>query len=243
MSAPVERPHVDGRGRPPGFFDLRRALDEPGCAVCTGAAKSAWRYIDTVLWEGVTDPGIRTRLRASRGFCREHAMLALRVAARQHGQTGIAVIYEDLLAQLEAASAVIQPPRRRGRRPSRARSRPAVSCPACVSASETAALFLSLLGSSEPGSEVDLAARESDAPLCAMHLLIGLETVPGDLEADRLREVFGVGAERLRHELREFLRKRDYRFSSETVSSEEATAWARAVYAMVGDPLRAPREP
>jgi len=238
MSAPVERAPVSGRGRPPGYFDLRHALDGPGCAVCAGAARSAWRYIDTVLWEGVTDAGIRTRLRASRGFCREHAMLALRVAARLHVETGIAVIYEDLLAQIEVATAAIRPPRRRGRS-SRTRSLP-VACPACESAFDTAELFLQLLGSADPDSELGVAARERDAPLCAMHLLRGLESAPSDVEADRLLEVFTIGAERLRRHLREYLRKRDYRFSAETVSSDEATAWARAVYAMVGDPLRAP---
>jgi hypothetical protein len=239
MTTPVERAPVGGRGRPPGYFDLRHALEGPGCAVCAGAARSAWRYIDMVLWEGVTDPGIRTRLRASRGFCREHAMLALRVAARLHVETGIAVIFEDLLAQTEVATAAIRPLRRRGRS-SRTRARPTAPCPACVTASDTVELFLQLLGSADPDSELGVAAREGDAPLCATHLLRGLESAPSDVEADRLREVFTIGAERLRRDLREYLRKRDYRFSSETVSSDEATAWARAVYAMVGDPLRAP---
>ena len=55
------------------YHDLREALAEPGCAFCRLVARAVDRYLRALLYESVNDPGLREKLRASRGFCRGHA--------------------------------------------------------------------------------------------------------------------------------------------------------------------------
>ncbi len=73
--------------------------------------------------------------------------------------------------------------------------------------------------------------------LCLEHLRMGLAL--GELDEAGRRHlvlIFREGSERLRGELVEFIRKRDYRFADEIVTQGEATAWFRAVQAIVGMP-------
>jgi Family of unknown function (DUF6062) len=234
----------DRRHLPVGHFDLVRDLPRDGCAVCRGASRSAWRYLDGLLWEGVTDPGIRTMTRASHGFCREHALMAISVASQQSGQLGMAILFEDLLRHLEEEATQPNDPGRglRSRRNARSPDRlsPHAVCHACVSARATERNYLCVLARTATSSEVaDLAAEHAPC-LCLPHLRRGLSLDDLD-EEDRRRliAIYVMGSERLRTELAEFIRKRDYRFASEPVSEAEATAWYRAVRAIVG--LPAPR--
>jgi Family of unknown function (DUF6062) len=232
------------RSLPVGHFDLLRDLPQPGCAVCRGASRSAWRYLDGLLWEGVTDPGIRTQTRASHGFCREHATMAISVASQQSGQLGMAILFEDLLGHLEEE--VSQPRERtRGLR-SRRNTQPSdplaphAECHACLSGRATERNYLCVLARASATSEVAAAAAAQAPCLCHRHLRQGLTLDElGDDDRMRLVGIYTKGSERLRAELAEFIRKRDYRFASEPVSESEATAWFRAVQAIVGMP--APR--
>jgi hypothetical protein len=60
-------------GRTMSFYDLSNALPQPGCAVCRLKAAATQRYLDSMLWESVNDPGLRHDIRQARGFCHEHA--------------------------------------------------------------------------------------------------------------------------------------------------------------------------
>jgi len=90
----------------------------------------------------------------------------------------------------------------------------------------------------DPSSEIGVAADAAVPTLCLPHLRMGARIARSDGERQRLLDLFSRGAEQLRVELLEFIRKRDYRFSHEQVSQAEATAWMRAVFAMVGEPRR-----
>ena len=51
-----------------GYYDLRQALTEPGCALRRLLARLADNHIDEVLWELVNDPDTRRNLnRSGRG--------------------------------------------------------------------------------------------------------------------------------------------------------------------------------
>jgi hypothetical protein len=231
----------DRRHMPVGHFDLLRDLPQSGCAVCRGSARSAWRYLDGLLWEGVTDPGVRTLVRASHGFCREHSSTAISVATQQSGQLGMAILFEDLLRHVEEEASRIAETQegRRGRRAARAPDAlaPHTGCHACASARTTARNYLMVLGRAAPDSEVAVLASEHAPVLCLEHLRTGLAL--GDLDEAGRRQlvlVFREGSARLRGELVEFIRKRDYRFADEILTQGEATAWLRAVQAIVGMP-------
>jgi hypothetical protein len=81
-----------------------------------------------------------------------------------------------------------------------------------------------------------MAFRHPGRGLCFPHLARGLAQARSEQQATRLLEIFGQGTEELRRDLREFIRKQDYRFQHEGLTTAEASAWKRAVYRMVGEP-------
>jgi hypothetical protein len=60
LASPQER-RTDASARPRrsevGYHDLLRDLESPGCPVCRGTGRAAWRYVSAVLWEFVNDGG------------------------------------------------------------------------------------------------------------------------------------------------------------------------------------------
>jgi len=229
-----------------GYRDLLADLGRPGCPVCHGSHRAAWRYLDALLWEFVNDPGVRAHLRGTHGFCREHAQMAVALAAGQGEGLGMAILYEDLLrnAQRAAGLAVEAGGRRRTwwRRRERgdvlAASTP---CPACESAARVADNYLRILARAAPDSEPGGLVRQPGRGLCLPHLAAGLGRAGTLEERERLVHCFEHGATDLRAELREYLRKSDYRFRHEGFTPGEASAWRRAVHRLVGEP--APRKP
>jgi hypothetical protein len=228
---------IEPRDRPAGYFDLLRDLEGPGCVVCRGAHQSAWRFIDALLWERVTDPGTRYGLRRSRGFCREHSLLAISVAGASSEQLGLAIIAEDLVGRVGEAVASTQA--RTGRRPRHRPDEidPQEPCPVCRSAGATVSLYLQLLASAGQAIE---PSHEQLPVLCLPHLRIGLERVEDAAGEQKLRALFADGAAKVRADLQEFIRKRDHRFRHEVVKRDEANAWARAIHLLVGAPMRRP---
>jgi len=85
------------------YYDLKEALRQEGCPLCTLVQEDSERSLYFLFYENVNDVGIRTKLRASWGFCNWHIWLATQY--HEH-KLGIAIIYKDLLqaevAQLEA---------------------------------------------------------------------------------------------------------------------------------------------
>ncbi len=229
---------------PVGFHDLRRDLAAPGCPACRGAARAAARFLEAVLWEMVTDPGVRERFRAAHGLCRDHAFLLLEVAARRSQATGVAVLYEDFLAHIarEVERAAAEAPARRGRPRARGgpvgRLRPHAPCPACEPAARVAEAYLRLLAREPATSEIGRAARSEGRGLCLPHLALGLGLAEDREELRRLAEIFLRGEAELRGELAGFVRKHDHRFRDEPMSEGERTSWVRAVHRLVGAPAK-----
>lgn len=223
---------------PAGYHDLLADLQHPGCPVCRAAARVAWRYLDALLWENVNDPGVRARLRAAHGFCREHALLAIQHAARQDDGQGIAILYLDFLGHLrreaqEAARGRGGFFRRRGR-DARRHLEPHVVCSACDTVAGTAQTYLALLAREAPDSKIGRVARGSGRALCVPHLQQGLGAAGSEEERLRLLDIYVRAHDELRGHLSEYLRKRDYRFHGEGWTDDEAASWRRAVHRVVG---------
>ncbi len=54
-------------------WDLEKELLQKGCAICRLSYKGVTRYVDSILYESVNDPGIREQVRTGLGFCNRHA--------------------------------------------------------------------------------------------------------------------------------------------------------------------------
>ncbi len=86
-------------GAPPhgkgiAYAELVSVLDEAGCPICCLAARGVSRSLDGLSHESVNDPGVRTELRAARGFCNFHAW---QFVEQVRDGLGTAIIYADLL--------------------------------------------------------------------------------------------------------------------------------------------------
>jgi hypothetical protein len=227
-----------GRTAEVGYHDLIAALSHPGCPVCRGALDAARRHIDAFLWEQVNDAESRARVRSAHGFCREHAFLALEVAAEQGAGLGMALLYEDFLRHLrdDACGAV------RGRRVTlfgAGRAAPELldphrPCVACETADRTADHFLVLLARADGGSEIGKAARQDERGLCIPHLRAGLCLASQPVEAERLLQIYLRGEAELLSDLDEYVHGRA---GDEPLDARTASSWRRAVHIVVGEPI------
>jgi hypothetical protein len=190
----------------------------------------------------VSDPGVRTGLRASHGFCHDHAELALVVAGREAGRVGMAILAEDLLRHVRADADLATIARRRSRRRGRdlAVLDPTAACPACRESRRTEDAYLRHLAAARPGDPIHELACNGGVHLCFPHLRRGLAVVPE--AADALLRTYRSGEERLRRDLAELIRKHDYRFQHEGLTPGEAEAWIRGFRALAGEPVGLPRD-
>jgi hypothetical protein len=230
-----------------GYYELRRALTEPGCPLCRLQNHHADRLIDTVLWELVLDGETRQELNRARGYCREHAWLLVR-----HGASlGVAIlmldVLETVLRVLEEGSFAAQPaalaqlwPARRQAHPNGATAdlvtslSPQSPCPVCASLQTSQDYYLSALLNYLTGPD-ELASlyRRSDG-LCLPHFRLALGRVSNAETFEHLVEAQRTVWQRLRSELGEFIRKNDFNVKEDF--GVEGNSWLRAIEAISGAP-------
>ena len=66
-------PRKPGKHTP--YFELVEAQEQAGCPICRLVYKATDRYLDSILYEAVLDPDVRSKLKESYGFCREHVAM------------------------------------------------------------------------------------------------------------------------------------------------------------------------
>jgi len=199
------------------YFELRDACKVSGCPACTLITKTVRRYLDSLLYESVNDPVVRRKLRSSLGFCRRHSLALLTVG----DAFGVAIIYQDILMQVDAALKEGAAPEIRG------------ECPACSAEREGSESYLNVMMAFLGDEELKTALLRSDG-LCLDHIShcvdkAGKEGLPlwfVSLHSDRLR--------RHRHDLSESLRKQDVQFKHETLTKAEERACENAIDFLVG---------
>jgi hypothetical protein len=228
------------------YFELREALQEQGCPVCHLLSKRSVAALDSILYEQVTDPTTRERLRETQGLCNWHAWMLTRIPM---GQSGIAILYEDLLGrQIETLRSLrLRAPRRSfwqriKRRYDRAKPAACVTrygavsaCPICGALrGGDEANYLRALLDFLSVAEFAQSFQESFG-LCLPHLGQALAGQRYHANLLRLRDLEVHKFEALRQELREFIRKCDYRFATEPMGGER-TSWQRVIELFVGKP-------
>jgi hypothetical protein len=208
-------------------FEVREALAEPGCAVCRLASRSVGRLIQSVAYDQVNDLAVRADLRASRGFCNQHAYRWLREA---HNVLGTAIIYRELiLAALDDLDAGA--PRGGLLRAFRGAENASV-CVACRTQHQAEKRYLEALlaALAHDASAVD-AFKASDG-LCRRHTAAALRR--GGAGAASVVDQTRAAMRHLLHNLDEVIRKEDYRFRGEPRSDDERTAPPRAIAWVAG---------
>ncbi|HVF25807.1 MAG TPA: DUF6062 family protein [Anaerolineales bacterium] len=226
---------------------LLEACREQSCPICRLEQQDVERYLDRRFYESVNSPAWRDSLRASLGFCHEHAWLA--VDQRLGDALGISIIYRDIvnsvLKQLDAGSSSTPASRRGvslpGKIPEQMRNMiekvlsaltPHKPCPVCEHRDEMTRNALSVLVKELPGSEMTEALQASDG-LCLPHLRMTFELIKDVSAHEKLLTIHRAKLEGLRAELAEFIRKNDYQAIKEGFG-REGDAWLRAVRMIAG---------
>ncbi len=232
---PRRRPSSDYRHL--SYFWFRDAMKEPGCPVCRRVTGGSERFLDALLYESVTDPFVRARIREGRGFCNWHAWMLPKAFSPQ---SGIAAIHEDILAQeIKALRHVTRPrygmswwDRLRGWF-ARDRRRRDVQCAACAISADTDerhSLDIFIESLAEP--EFYQAFTESFG-LCLPHFRMLEARHPDHPNLPAVRRIELAKLEALRAELLEFVRRQDYHFNREPMGRER-DSWLRSIEMLVG---------
>lgn len=205
-----------------------------GCPMCRAGGQSGRRYLDALLFESVTDPGIRAELESSLGFCDRHHRQMLTFPGER---LGVAIIEQALLKEaLRRLGSSPGPSRRSGWRArlgsGAADASPLDPCPACRQEADASDRTMSVLLQHLAG-DLDQPLREAGG-LCWPHLTRALARCADATTYAALVEVHEAAWGQVVSDLGEFIRKRDHRFRHETVSDAEADAIEQAMDALGG---------
>jgi len=150
------------------FYDVLESLAKPGCAICALVARTRWRYLDSLAYENVNDPGIRAKLRESFGFCNRHAWYFVENVREVFGA---AIIYRDILHTVQAMTIG---------NPGRSVLEPTGICPACSAEWQSAEDALLVIADAIGESDLRAALEASDG-LCGHHLLQAMAIMRSDV--------------------------------------------------------------
>jgi hypothetical protein len=215
-----------------GHFDLIEACAEPGCPVCRLSLKLTRRYVDSILYEYVNDPGVRDEIRQSRGYCNEHAwwMPDIRGAG-----LGVAIIQRDVVQTVLELTETLRNGRnaRQSAQELLKRLQPTAECPVCAHRRTMEDIALGTL-LQHIGEEKLAAALAGSAGLCLPHFSRALERVDDTEALQQLVALQRHTLTELRDDLTEFIRKNDYRFRDEGFG-KEGDSWRRAIAIVSGE--------
>jgi len=210
------RPTQQGENGPPDSAPA-------ACPICRLIERSVERALRTFFSEFVNDAELRLHFRKSRGFCRAHS----RLLDRCGDALGVAIVCADLAestAERWRAQALSAKPSLLARWRAM-RSIPA--CTSCAAEAEAETRCAGALAAGLSGREDVWQALESGSALCVRHV----ERVASLCEpavAGRLIAVECAKMDALTQELKEFVRKNDYRFRAEPWGAER-DSWRRAL--------------
>jgi len=233
-------------GRTQTYFDLCDALALPGCPICRLTESTVERFVDGLIYEKVNDPGLRSRIRESRGFCQQHA----RTLQRHGAALGVAIIMRDVLRDLlKATHAARSGPtqdrwyhrlaRRLGHiKPSVpaliAAASPQGACVVCEDVARLQKNCYEALWEALADDGTFRATLKASDGLCLPHFAQAIAYAPTAEHAYTLLDIQQDLWRALEEQLSEAVRKSDYRFQDEAVGVE-GTAWLRALVATSGN--------
>jgi hypothetical protein len=202
-----------------GYVELLKILTKSECAACFIIHRSIRHYISLVFLEELTVPEFRMPLRESLGYCRRHSKFVVPLISNIR-KMGVAIVYEDLLSIVEG-------------RIEETHSTPVMSrCPLCTIEAEIDAYTIQLIADYCGDSEFQERFQASPG-LCLTHLRAILAKLDGSAREFVISMHRKHVADML-HQVEQFIRKHDYRFSKERISDEELDAWKKAIRFVTG---------
>ena len=198
------------------YFNFLDALKEHGCPLCRLSDRSVYSYFDAFLFENVTDQEVSTKIRSAGGFCKAHAKKLVEF----NDALAISLVYEALIYDLVSGKDGIA--FAKGSR-----------CPACSVEQESEERQLKAFGDYFTEKEFEEAYLKSDG-FCVAHLKQVLPLIKKKEVLKKVADKERGTLIKLQEELKEFIRKNDYRFSKEAWGAEK-DSWRRAVTKLIGN--------
>lgn len=217
------------------YQELREMLKQPGCPICHVGRKVARSQIDSLLYDSVTDRNSRETLTASMGFCSGHSRDLLTFSGERLGATIIEwALLREAQRRLQRSAPSAGPSLRQRLRGKTAASVLAADepCPVCANQATQEARSLRELLEHLVG-DLDAPLRAAGG-LCWPHLDQAVSSASDPRVHSALVSVHTEVWQTLIDQMAEFIRKRDYRFSDEVPSDDEAVAVERAIEALTG---------
>jgi len=184
------------------YFDLVDACQPDVCPVCHLLEIRERRYIDSLFYESVNDPGVRTRLRQTGGLCNRHIRLFLEIG----DALGLSIISKDLLSQWLNTS-----------HPN------STACPLCQTYGESEHHIIRAVSGYLRIEDFWPALRNS-AGLCRRHFAqisdgLSLKDLHIKLQQFQTEKI-----QVLLQKLEQVIQKNDYRFQTEKITEDEGKA-------------------
>jgi len=212
------------------YFNLLDAIKEVGCPLCFLVKKNIHKLMDDFLYESVNDSGLRQEIKASQGFCNRHAWQLqkfgdgfgqaivysdlMNVVLKQLKETGASITIKELLRQISPGSTTKQ------------------ICVFCRQERDAEERYVSVFWENFDDPEFSVCYKSSFG-LCLPHLVSALKKCRNKKFSEKLIEIEAPKISDLAGELKEFMRKHDYRFSKEKFA-EEGDSWIRAIEKFIG---------
>lgn len=208
------------------YVSIIDALEGDGCPICRLLVRAEEGLIKSILYEQVNDPHTREKIRESLGFCPYHAWMISDIISREPGIDGLgaSIIYLDVLSTYmnyidELGEPVLTDYNSK--------------CIICGHLREFEEIYLSEFTSCLRNGDLIKRYRRSEAVLCHKHFHLIYNSIDSrELQA----EFYNIQQEKIKKiimELREYIRKQDYRVAEE-VSPREARAWKKAIEVLKG---------
>jgi Family of unknown function (DUF6062) len=215
-------------------YDLERALEKKGCALCHLEYKAVKRSLDSILYESVNDPDIREETRAALGFCNRHAWQMRHLGGNA---LGMAFLQRSALDQWQKQLSQARGPNRRTRLENyraevAAANQAKARCLACQQQAEVEARYIETFLQALAEAEFKQLLHDSGG-LCRVHFSQACRAARNVETLNALVEIQAEINRRLMAELDEFIRKSDYRFIAEGFGPE-GDSWVRAIERLSG---------
>jgi hypothetical protein len=211
------------------YFNLLEALKE-GCPICFLVKKVTYESMDNFLYENINDSGVRQKIRTSRGFCNRHAW-QLQKLGDGFGQ---AIIYSELiniiLKEMEKSKESISI-KKLIKRVGFGNTTKEI-CMFCRQEKDVEERYVSVFWKNFNDSEFNSHFKNSFG-LCLPHLALALKSCTNEKSGKELIEIETTKLSALAGELKEFIRKHDYRFSKEKFE-KEGNSWIRVIEKFIG---------
>jgi hypothetical protein len=232
------------------------ALKQAGCPSCRIMKGEAWKYMITLVREGKSHDEVYIRIQRAWGFCERHARMLKEIGPAKLGDgmsptrlcSWLLGVLSMRLSKGERSTRTASPPKHKMAQWIMRKVLPGEGiakhteakgpCPACedLSRYERSLLWgLQRFLSPTRGDETIRRMYQGSDALCLPHLRLALEEVEEEASAVLLLQVQEQALARLSGNLKEYLRKHDYRYSHEPMSEAEGNSYLRATALFVGE--------